>query len=190
MENEEKDAVIVDGEEETNNEKEEEKAEVESKKDEKPKRTPEEELDYLEGRAKRLRKKLGKDEPKKEETSKPKNEENVRYDKLAYLESKQVAEEDQDWVMEQAEEMKVSLTEFLKKEWVKNELKEREQLRKTKDATPKSGKRSASGQGDEKESAFQRYMNDGTLPQDRELREYVVERRMKQDTSNKPFYNS
>lgn len=62
MENDTNDEVIVDSVEDTNDTVEE-NTEVETHKESKPKRTPQEELEYFEGRAARLRKKLGTDKP-------------------------------------------------------------------------------------------------------------------------------
>ena len=75
MDNEKKDEVIV-GNEEENNEEGQENTTDETTKVDKPKRTPQEELEYFEGRANRLRKKLGVDKPadiesKKAPTGKP-----------------------------------------------------------------------------------------------------------------------
>lgn len=87
MENE-KDEVIVDDVEETNEEVEENTEEKPAKAD-KPKRTPQEELEYFEGRASRLRKKLGIEESKvkpKETTSTDKPNE-LDYGEKAYLRS-------------------------------------------------------------------------------------------------------
>ncbi|MEK7121719.1 MAG: hypothetical protein AAB857_03360, partial [Patescibacteria group bacterium] len=83
----EQDESIVTNEEEINEEAQEtagEQAEV--KTEAKPKRTPQEELEYFEGRASRLRKKLGVDSkvdtPKSTQTEKP-NE--LDYGQLALL---------------------------------------------------------------------------------------------------------
>lgn len=65
-------------------------------------------------------------------------------------------------------------------------------LRKAKeseDAVPKGVKRSKQSAGDELATALAKYSETGELPEDRDLREKVVETRLKKEKASGMFYN-
>ncbi len=161
MENEEKDEVIVDNVEEPNEEVKEEVVEPkEEPKPEKVKRTPEEELAYLEGRAKRIRKDLGKDvEPKSTQTGELDDTEAL------ILEVKGVVETDEVSLYEKwKKDTGRKPREILNNDIFKKELAELRKERVVKDATPTSTKRSGQQSTDNEDYWFQKYEATGELP--------------------------
>lgn len=179
---------------EPENGKEEETVETpkEDTKPEKPKRSPEEELEYFEGRAKRLRKQLGledKKEEKKEEKpkeTKPVKSDEVDYSKLAYLEAKGIPEEDHDWLLEQAGDTGKPLKELLSKQWIQEELKERKENRTVSEALPKGTKRSSQPIVD----SVEYHVSKGTpldKIEDIQLRRDVLNARLKKEETRNTF---
>lgn len=136
-----------------------------------------------------------KPEVKPKETYKPEKEpskpsDDLDYGEKAYLRSAiglkgadelQLAKEWKAKYQSTAEEME-SDEVFLAR------LDKLRKARASDEATPKGG-RSASPKGDEFASAMAKYMDTGELPEDRELREKVVEARIAKESSNKMFYN-
>lgn len=151
----------------------EETIETPKEKVEKPKRTPEEELAHLEGRAKRLRKDLGKEvEPEKPRQSTQAGE--LDDTQLDYLDLKGITE-DEDIAIIKSVMQKTGQTvrEALKDDYVTAKLKDLKTQRSVKAATPGSTKRSGS-QASDVEYWKAKYKSSNELPEDFETRSKVV----------------
>lgn len=167
------------------------------KKDDRPKLSDEELLEQLEGRANRLRKKLGKDKPaddskpKKEAKPKPKSDE-FGYGELAYLTSKGYDHDDDiAYIQEVMRDTNRSLKDVLASKHVQAELKERKETRETKAATPE-GTRKSKPTGDR---TVEHWLEKGGLPpntpENTELRRKIVNARAQRGQgSGGHFYNS
>lgn len=167
--NEFNDEVITDDVED-NSEPTEEVVE-EAPKEEKPKRTPQEELEYFEGRAARIRKKLGLDEnkdeaPKKVDTSKP--SEDLDYGEKAYLRSAlnlkgsdelQLA---RDWKKKYGSTVEEMETD----EVFINRLNGLREARETMNAIPKGKNRSGQTGVTDADIAFAKFQETGKMPED------------------------
>lgn len=157
---------------------------------EKPKRTPEEELAYFEGRARRLRKDLGLDEPGSKSTKKSaQKSDEPDYAKLSYLETKGVVEsDDQEWLIDLAKESKTELRDLLKKSWVQLELKERKELKDSSNAMPKGPKRTNNSSQD----TVDYWLAKGEMPpkENTKLRREYVNAKMEREKDKGKFYNS
>jgi hypothetical protein len=139
MENENE--VIVDS---TNNEELAEESSETSQEEVKvkPKRTPEEELAYFEGRAARLRKQLGAEKPAPKEEGKKLQE--TDYGLLAYLTAKGLEHEDDIALFNKVRsETGKKPEEILSSKYFQAELKEQQEIRTTKAAQPKGNERSS-----------------------------------------------
>lgn len=162
---------------------------AEENKGEKRKYTPEEQLSYHEGIAKRLRKDLGLNESEEKPTKKASQKsDEPDYGKLSYLESKGISDsEDQDYLLGLSKDSKIELKDLLKKSWVQSELKERKELKTSSNAIPKNDKRS----GGSSQDTVEYWLAKGELPpvSNRGLREKVVEAKMQADKNKKMFYN-
>lgn len=157
----------------------------ESAKEEKPKRTPEEQLAYLEGRTQRLRKKLGLVEPRKkaEKTNELDNADYALLTAKGYEE-----EEDVEFIHDKMIKWNKPLREILKDEDVLAKLKGMKIERDVKKAMPGNTKRSGSGALDNVEYWKAKYDQTGELPDDFELRSAVINAKIQQTTSNKPSW--
>lgn len=158
MANEEE--VIVD----TNEEVEVTEEPKEEAKVEKPKRTPEEELAYYEGRAKRLRKDLGVEIPEKPKNEAPKTGE-LDNTQLDYLDLKGITE-DEDIAVIKSIMSKTGQTvrEVLKDDYVVSKLNDLKKAREVKSATPSSTKRAGQQATDNEDYWAQKYEASGELP--------------------------
>lgn len=118
----------------------------ESKEEEKPKEkkqfTPEEQLAIHKREAKKLEKQLGLNEESSPK-SKEKASSETDYGQLAYLNSKNVPEEDHDYVFETAKESGKTIKDLMATKWFQADLAERVEDRTVKKGTPSSSKRSA-----------------------------------------------
>ena len=147
----------------------------ETTKSEKVELTDEERLARLEGGAKRLRKKLGLDKPEKEEVKIIKKE-GFDPGELALLEVRGYSdEEDISYLEKTQKDTGKSLSELLKTEWVKKDLKEMKELRDSKDATPSDTNRSGEAIND----SVEYHLAKGTTPSadQPELRKKVLDAR-------------
>ena len=92
-------------------------------------------------------KKFGVEAPKpKTETPEVENKKSgFDYGELAYLTSKNVPDEDHDWILEGLDTTGKELKDLLKSEWVQKELKERQTARMADAAVPTGTKRSQGG---------------------------------------------
>ena len=81
----------------------------------------------------------------KPDPEKPVTKEGFDYGELAYLTSKNVPEEDHDWLLEGLGTTGKELKDLLKSEWVQKELKERQTARMADSAVPTGTKRSQGG---------------------------------------------
>jgi hypothetical protein len=159
---------------------------VESKATEKPKRTPEEQLAYLEGRTQRLRKKLGLTETRKaKEEAKPGELDTAG---LAYLAAKGI-EDDEDiaFIQKRMDKWDMTLREVLKDEDVQAKLKGMKIEREVKGAMPSSQKRSGAGESN-LDYWIAKYEQTGELPKDFDLRSQVIDAKIAKENPNKPSW--
>jgi hypothetical protein len=170
----------------------EEDKEPASKTQDKPvKRTPEEQLKYLEGRAARLRKTLGLTAPRSKdapETTVESKTNGPDYGELAlksYLKSEGVSREDFDFVRELMSNTGKAPDELLATKWVQAELKERVDTRMAQDAIPKGSKRSAQNTRD----SVEYWIAKGELPpvDQVDLRRKVVNAKLKSNKDKNRF---
>ena len=187
MENENE--VIVD----PNNEQVEETTEThEEPKVEKPKRTPQEELDYFEGRAKRLRKDLGlepetKPELKKETPILKSGELNIA--EMAFLQGNDIrGKEEFAIVQKYKNDTGKSLLDLVDEgsivgKLIRIEIKELREAKVTSEATPKGTKRSSPSPKDSVDYWVKKPFDQ--VPD--ELKIQVVNRRIELDQSKNPF---
>lgn len=143
MEENEQKEIIVDS-EETNEEETTEKVETpkEEKPKAKPKRSPQEELDYFEGRAKRLRKQLGVETKETEEA--PAKPNDLDYGQKAYLKSYDIKGADElalvkNWISRTGDDIDTLVVDDV----FHAKLKGLRDARAVADATPKGTKRTA-----------------------------------------------
>lgn len=125
-------------------------------------------------------KQLEKPTPKNDE---PKSNE-PDYAKLAWLNSNKVTHpEDQKIIMDEAERLKLPLTDVLNMEHMKNKLKDANDQREALDGSPKGrGKSGGTSQQD-----VEYHLAKGTTPDDLELAEKVINARMSKETSASKF---
>ena len=176
MENE-KDEVIVNNEEETNEEVQEtteENAEV--KTEAKPKRTPQEELEYFEGRASRLRKKLGLDS--KNETPTPNEKPNeLDYGQLALLRTEGIKGSAENALFKEVmAETGKGVLEVLDSNYFKSRLADLREAQSSADAIPKGKNRSGQTGITDTDLAVAKYKESGTLPDDFKTRSAVIKK--------------
>lgn len=174
MEPNDQDEVIVDDVEETN----EEVAETteETPKAEKPKRTPQEELEYFEGRASRLRKKLGVEEPKAEKrpisTDKPSE---LDYGQMALLRTEGIRGSGEVALFKEImTETGKGVLDVLDSNYFKSRLSEFRENQESTNAIPKGKRRSGQTGVTDTDIAIAKYKEDGTLPSDFKTRSAVV----------------
>ena len=180
--------VIID----PNNEEEEETPKEEEPKPEKPKRTPQEELEYFEGRAKRLRKDLGletepKPEPKKENQTSKSGELNIA--EMAFLQGNDIrGKEEFAIVQKYKNDTGKSLLDLVDEnaivgKLIRSEIKELREAKTTSEATPKGTKRSSPSPKDSVDYWIKKPFDQ--VPD--ELKIQVVNRRIELDQSKNPF---
>lgn len=136
-------------------------------------------------RAEKAEKELKKLKSEQPET--PKNDgqsSDPDYAKLAYLEGKKVEHpDDQKIVMDEAERLKLPLTDILAMDHIQAKLKKAKDNRETQDGLPKGkGKAGGTGQRD-----VDYYLAKGTTPDDPELAEKVINARMKTEAQGNKF---
>lgn len=137
---------------------------VEETKVEKPKRTPEEELAYYEGRAKRLRKDLGLEIPEKPKNEAPKTS-NLDETVLDFLDLKGITEdEDIDLIKNVMAKTGQTVRQALKDDYVQSKLNDLKKAREVKSATPSSTKRAGQQATDNVDYWYQKYEATGELP--------------------------
>lgn len=162
---------------------------VEEPKAEKPKRTPQEELKYFEGRAQRLRKDLGLDKPeaKPEEKATPKGElDNADY---ALLTAKGIEDEDEvAFAHKTMKKWDMPLREVLRDEDFQTKLKSMRKEKEVKEATPSATKRGG-GASNDVETALAKYEQTGKLPDDFKLRSAVINAKEAKENTNKPSWH-
>lgn len=150
-----------------------------------PKRTPEEQLAYLEGRTQRLRKKLGLVEARKpKEESKP-----TGLDKadIAYLAAKGYDhEEDIEYLEKYSLKWELPVRELLKDEDVQAKLKHNKIEREVKSATPSSTKRSAGGEINNLDYHVAKYERTGEYPADFKLKSAVINALVEREAPTTP----
>lgn len=193
MENEQTDVVTEDTNDTVDTPQEEStevEVAVEQPKAEKPRRTPEQELEHLLGRVKRLQKDLGKTVESVKEGPKPKTGE-LDETQLEILELKGYSEtEDTDYIQSYMTRNGLTLRETLKDEIALAKLASFKAKRDVKTATPSSTKRSAPGVSDNEDYWFQKYELDGKLPEGmpKGMAEKLVNRKSGQtDVRRSPF---
>lgn len=147
----------------------------------KPKRTPQEELEYFEGRAARLRKKLGTASEPEKETPAPKSSDELDYGKKAYLNSYGIKGADElSLVKSELKRSGVELDDLVGNEYFQGKLKDLRDAKATAQATPKGPRRSSQPAKDDLGIAVAEYKNSKTLPEDRKLREQVLDEVLRQ----------
>jgi hypothetical protein len=166
---------------ETEEETEEETTEEETPKEEKPKETLEQREARLARQLEQTRKKLGKEEPQK--TEQPSNEPD--YAKLGFLNSQSVTHpDDQKLVMDEANRLKLPLTDVLQMEHIKSRLATNNDARVSQDGMPKgSGRKGGAGK-----STVDYYLaHPDEVPDDLELHNKVIDAKMKKETNSNMF---
>jgi hypothetical protein len=155
---------------------------------EKPKRTPEEELNYFEGRAKRLRKDLGLEEEVKPE---PKKKAAQKSDGLdlgakAFLSANGIkGSKEFDFVQSELKKFGGELDMLLENDYFKSSLEKFRALDKTAEAIP-TGKRSGTGAIDSVEYWMTKPFEE--VPKD--MRPKVVQAKLDKEKNKGNFYNS
>lgn len=188
--NEEAEAVGSDSEEEvaeTGDEAGDEAAE--GAKAEKPKRTPEEELAYYEGRAKRLRKDLGLNEDTKPEKPSKKGDQKsdgLDYGAKAFLTANGIkGAKEFEFVQSELKKSGEELESLLENDYFQTRLKTFRDLNNTSDATP-TGKRSGGVPTESVDYWLGKPFEE--VPQ--EMRAKVVQAKLDKESNKSPFYNS
>lgn len=152
---------------------------------EKPKRNAEEQLKYLEGRAQRLRTKLGLVEPRKR--AEPKQSDELTDAQFAYLAAKGIEDEDEiDFIHTQMTKWDKSLREVLKDEDVQTKLKGMRIEKDVKRAMPGNTKRAGSTALDSVDYWIAKYDQTGELPDDFELRTKVIDAKVAKSSVAQP----
>lgn len=163
-------------------ESEEEETET-TEEEEKPKETLEAREARLARQLEQTRKKLGKDvEPPKKETS-TSNEPD--YAKLAYLKTNNVEHpDDQKLVMDEANRLKLPLTDVLQMEHIKSRLATNNDARVAQDGMPKgSGRKGGVGK-----STVEYYLaHENEIPDDLDLHNKVIDAKMSKEKNSNMF---
>jgi hypothetical protein len=151
-------------------------------KGEKPKRTPEEQLKYLEGRTQRLRTKLGLTAPKAPKAEKTEGLDRV--DRAVLRAEKITSAKEVELVEEWKKETGKDVEKILESKHFQAELKDLRDLAAAKDAAPEGSKRSGQSPRDEVDY----WIAKGELPKDNpELARKVVNAKMQQIKSKNQF---
>ncbi len=159
-------------------------------KAEKPKRTPQEELAYFKGRIKRIEKDLGLAVESQKEEPKPKTGELDNADYALLTVKGYEHEDDIALIQKQMTKWDKPLREVLKDEDVVSKLASMKQEREVKAATPSSTKRAGSNATDDVDYWYQKYEQDGKLPEamPKGMAEKLVNRKAGETDSRKnPF---
>lgn len=171
--NEQDESIVADV-EETNEEVGATEEQAEVKTEAKPKRTPQEELEYFEGRAARLRKKLGTqvDTEKKAPTDKP-NE--LDYGQLALLRTEGIKGSGEIALFKEImAETGKGLLDVVDSNYWKSRLTDFREAQASTDAIPKGKNRSGQTGVTDTDLAVAKYKESGTLPNDFKTRSAVV----------------
>ena len=169
METNEQDEGIVDNVEDTN-EMAQDTAE-ESTVD-KPKRTPQEELEYFEGRATRLRKKLGMDTQRSTPTDKP-NE--LDYGQLALLRTEGIKGSGELALFKEVmAETGKGVLDVMDSNYFKSRLTDLRESQASADAIPRGKNRSGQPDTTNTDFAVAKYKDSGALPDDFKARVAVI----------------
>lgn len=170
--------------------------EIKEKTEEKSKETPEARLARLERQTERLRKKLGKSEESKPESKEKATKlGELDYGQLAFYNTKSDAvriesDEDIEFLKETMKDTGKSQQALLDSKWFQSELKERAELKRSSEATPKGGKRP----GNSPKDSVDHWLAKGELPENtpenQELRRKVVNARYARETSTNKFSHS
>ena len=126
---------------------------------------------------------------KENEIQKPDPEKPVKegfdYGELAYLESKQIQEDEQDFVFETMKDSGKSLKDLLSTKWFQSELKEKREAKAVKDAIPSGTKRSVSPAN----NTVEYWLAKGELPpkEQSELRRQVLNEEIKRAGNQNKF---
>lgn len=163
----------------------------EKPKVEKPKRTPQEELDYHEGRAKRIRKDLGMETPEKTVKSETPKTGELDDTQLDYLDLKGITEDEDIAVIKNImKKTGQTVREALKDDYVIAKLKDLKVARDVKTATPSSTKRSGQQATDNEDYWFQKYEASGELPNGMPegMAIKLINRKANQDDVRKPRF--
>ncbi len=193
MENDIKDEVIV-GNEEDNNERGQENTE-EATKVEKPKRTPQEELEYFEGRAARLRKKLGVDSEKSEKSTTIESKK-APTDKPNELTDGQIAILRTEGIKTKAEialfneimgETGKGVLDLLDSNYFHSRLKDFRETQASANAIPKGKNRSAQTGVTDEDIAFAKFQETGELPSDFKTRVAIKNKLVEAEKSKNMF---
>ena len=175
----EQDEVIVNNEEETNEEAQETaEGKDEVKTESKPKRTPQEELEYFEGRASRLRKKLGVDSKidtsKATQTEKPND---LDYGQLALLRTEGIKGSGELALFKEVmSETGKGVLDVLDSNYFKSRLTDFREAQASADAIPKGKNRSGQTGVTDIDLAVAKYKESGTLPDDFKTRSAVIKK--------------
>lgn len=168
---------------ETEAEAEESKEEVKSERTEKPQESPEARRARMQRQYARLGKQLGIENPKAE----VKKSDEFDEGQLAYLATRGIeSDADLDFTKKEMKKSNSTLTELLKNEYFQNKLKVRREAEKALEAIP-DPKRSNLAQNDSVEYHTAKYFQTGKLPSDPEMREKVVNARIKKETQTNQF---
>jgi hypothetical protein len=189
MENEIQDEVIVDNEEANNEEKVEETTE-EPTKVEKPKRTPQEEYDYHNGRAQRIAKKLGLN------TEKTQPKEVVSSSKPSELSDGQIAILRTEGIKSKAElalfkevmgETGKGVLDLLDSSYFQSRLTDFRATQESLNAIPKGKNRSGQTGVTDADIAHAKFKETGQLPEDFKTRVDVVNKAVEAERSKNMF---
>lgn len=150
----------------------------------KPKRTPQEELAYFEGRASRLRKDLGLDTPARE--TKSKKSDDLDYGAKAFLTANGIkGAKEFDFVKEEMKKSGEDLDSLLENDYFKTRLEKFRALDKTSNATP-TGKRSGGVATDSVEYWLTKPIEE--VPADMRIK--VINHKLAKEKNKGVFYNS
>lgn len=163
---------------------------AEETKVEKPKRTPEEELTYFEGRAKRLRKDLGLDEqePTKPAEKVDQKSNGLDYGAKAFLTAHDLkikGAKEFEFVQSELKKSGEELDSLLENDYFKSKLENFRALNKTSEATP-TGNRSSGVAIDSVEYWMTKPFEE--VPKD--MKPKVVQAKLDKENSKGNFYNS
>lgn len=190
MENDQKDEVIVDNVEETN-EGGEETTEEQPLKAEKPKRTPQEELEYFEGRAARLRKKLGNErepsiiESKSAPTGKPSD---LSDGQVAILRTEGIKTKAEVALFKEVmAETGKGVLDLLDSSYFQSRLTEFRDNQASANAIPKGKNRSGQPEVNDVDVAFAKFGETGKLPEDFKTRIAVKNKLVEAEKSKNMF---
>ena len=186
METKDKDEVIVDNEEETNEEVEEDTEEKPAKAD-KPKRTPQEEYEYHKGRSERLAKKLGikdeKVEPVKDTPTEKPNE--LDYGAKAFLKTYGIQGSDELALVKTFQTRTGDdLDTLVSDEVFLGKLNSLREARASANAIPKGKGRSGESSVTDIDLAVAKFKETGELPSDFETRTKVVDKAVVQPSKS------